>query len=120
MSTQPRVSDVVTLSPRTHPRERKPMRLAFFLALTLDLAAWMFFVSGWFQEDLYTLAAAVLVAFFLAACGALVSILGLIAAAFGVRNREERLGYSLIALAASFGSLVLFVATIETAASILD
>ena len=99
----------------------KPRRIAFFLVLAVDAVAWAFFLFAWGdQEDPYALAGALVVAFFFAACGVLVSILGLIAAAFGTRNREERLGYSLIALAASFGSLVLFVATIETAASILD
>ena len=90
------------------------MRIAFFLALALDVVAWVFFLLAWgVQDDVYALAGCLLVAFLLAACGTLVSILGLIAAALGTRNREERLGYGLIALATSLGSIVLFVAVID-------
>lgn len=92
------------------------MRIAFFLALGSDAIAWGCFLLAWrVHEDALALAGGLVLAFFVAAGGALVSILGLIAAALGTRNREERLGYSLFALAISLGSIVLFAVVIDVA-----
>ena len=101
---------------RARSRERRRRRVLAFLALALDLLAWVVFAWSWTLEG-WDLAGAWIVAFFLVSSGALLATLGIVAAALGARYRGERLGPNirtgLIALGTSLGSFVLFVAVTE-------